>query len=153
MPILTSRSEWLLLRPNRGATEPGATLHLPALKRQGKPSDDICITAPPPSIIKKANPLMSSEKDITHYLHHTCSNNLPTSSNLTTEQQLLLINSLIDLIHQTFEPYIGDELNDYLYLFERLWPDWKRPIEIGNGKLILETILRFFLCFETQNSP
>ncbi|KAK9894379.1 hypothetical protein P389DRAFT_173315 [Cystobasidium minutum MCA 4210] len=103
VPVLTSQSEWLLLRPARGATEPAATLHLPSLKRQ----------------------------DVVHYLKTICSRELQASSNLTAEQQISLLTSLADVIHQTFEPYIGDELADYLWLMEKLWPDWRRPVEIG----------------------
>lgn len=75
--------------------------------------------------------------DIVHYLRHTCSQDLPTSSNLTSEQQTSLLSSLADLIHQTFEPYIGDELSDYLWLMEKLWLEWRRPVEIGAGEFEL----------------
>jgi hypothetical protein len=36
VPILVSSSEWLLLRPTRGATEPAASLSMPALSRRGE---------------------------------------------------------------------------------------------------------------------
>lgn len=75
----------------------------------------------------------SRSSDVVQYLRTTCTRDLQASSSLTVEQQTSLLASLADVIHQTFEPYIGDELTDYLWLMEKLWPDWRRPVETGTG--------------------
>lgn len=69
-------------------------------------------------------------------MRSVCSRELQASSNLTAEQQTILLASLAKIVHQTFEPYLGDELSDYVWLMEKLWPEWRRPVESGAGKTI-----------------
>lgn len=86
---------------------------------------------------------MSLNKDIIHYLRHIGSRDIPASSNLTIEQQTVLLSSLASVLQQTFEPYLGDELEDYLWLMEKMWPEWRRPVENGSGGCRLMSSLSY----------
>ena len=107
MPILVSTQEWLTMRPQRGATEPAAMLELPPLV----------------------------QRDFLSFLPSYLSPSLPASPTLSEQQRSGLLSSLVDLVYQTFSPYLSTEIDDYVYVVERLWPGWMGRVENGQVQL------------------
>jgi hypothetical protein len=52
-----------------------------------------------------------------------------SSSKLPKDTLENLLSVLLDLLQQTFEPYLGYEYEDYFWLTEKLWPQWIGHIE------------------------
>lgn len=103
VPILVSTQEWLTLRPQRGATEPAASLELPAL----------------------------SQRDVLSFLPAYLGPALLPACTLPEQEASSLLAALVDLVYQTFSPYLGAELEDYAYLVEKLWPTWMGRVTSG----------------------
>lgn len=53
------------------------------------------------------------------------------SSSLEPDRALPLARSLVDLLFQTFEPYLGVEVADYIWMTEKCWPGWIERVESG----------------------
>lgn len=52
----------------------------------------------------------------------------PSEVELSAHQVSKLSTALFDVLYKVFGAYLGDELDDYLWYMEKLWPSWIAPI-------------------------